>query len=97
VAAVDGAEVAALDLAAGTPAKTYATGKGPHGLALSVDGRWLFAAGLEDGSLVRWDLSTGAARRIELKPAPYHVEYVDAVNKLYVSSRIEPENLDSRS
>jgi len=91
VAAVDGAEVSALDLAAGTPAKTYATGKGPHGLALSVDGRWLFAAGLEDGSLVRWDLSTGAAQRIELKPAPYHVEYVDAVKKLYVSSRIEPK------
>jgi len=91
VAAVDGAEVAALDLAAGTPAKTYATGKGPHGLALSADGRWLFAAGLEDGSLVRWDLSTGTARRIELKPAPYHVEYVDAVKKLYVSSRIEPK------
>lgn len=91
VAAVDGAAVSVLDLATGKTTKTYATGKGPHGVALSANGSWLFAAGLEDGSLVRWDLSTGTSQRIDLKPAPYHVEYVDAVKKLYVSSRIEPK------
>lgn len=91
VAAVDGAEVSALDLGEGALKKTYSTGKGPHGLALSDDGRWLFASGLEDGTLVRWDLATGASHKVDLKPAPYHVEYVAAVKKLYVSSRIEPK------
>lgn len=91
IAAVDGAEVSALDLGEGALKKTYSTGKGPHGLALSDDGRWLFASGLEDGTLVRWDLATGTSHKIDLKPAPYHVEYVAAVKKLYVSSRIEPK------
>ncbi len=91
VAAVDGAEVSALDLAAGTLKTSYATGKGPHGLAISDDGRWLFVSGLEDGTLVRWDLAAGTSDKIDLKPAPYHVEYVAAVKKLYVSSRLEPK------
>lgn len=104
VANVDSADVSVLDLTTGVTKRTYATGKGPHGLALSGDGHWLFAAGLEDGSLVRWDLVAGSSQRIDLKPAPYHVEYVGAVKRLYVSSRIEskiwvldPESLAVRA
>ena len=44
-----------------------------------------------DGKLNRIDLTNNEIKSIDLQPAPYHLEYVDKVRKVYVSSRKEPK------
>ncbi len=82
--------VAAVDLRKAEVVKRYQIGAETHGAALSADGRWLFASSKGEGRLVRIDLSNDEQLAIDLRPAPYHVEYAAAVNKLYVSSRKNP-------
>jgi len=84
-------QVAVLDLKTAVVTERYAVGSQAHGLALSADGRGLFVSSQGDGKLVNINLKDGAQRTLDLQPAPYHVEYVGAVNKLYVSSRKEPK------
>ncbi|ALP53772.1 hypothetical protein Tel_11870 [Candidatus Tenderia electrophaga] len=91
VANVGDGQAVALDLSRGEVEKRYAVGREPHGLDVSNDGRWLFATSKGEGKLVRIDLLGDEQKSIDLQPAPYHVEYVDAVGKLYVSSRKEPK------
>ncbi len=79
--------VAAVDLREGAVIKRYHIGAEPHGVALSANGRWLYASSKGEGKLARIDLGNDEQRTIDLQPAPYHVEYVAAVNKLYISSR----------
>ena len=68
----------------------YAVGKSPHAVEVPMDRRWLFVTVKGEDKLVRIDFDSGERRSIELKPAPYHLEYADVVGKLYVSSRTEP-------
>lgn len=90
VANVGDGTVSGLDLATGKAMATYAVGEGPHGIDVSQDGRWLFAAARGADAVTRVDLSTGASDRILLSPAPYHLEYLDSLKRLYVSSRKAP-------
>jgi len=91
VANVGDGQVATVELGSGKVEKRHAIGREPHGLDVSDDGRWLFAASKGDGKLIRIDLRSGEQQAMDLQPAPYHLEYVDAVGKLYVSSRKEPK------
>ena len=77
----------------------YAVGKSPHAVEVPLDRRWLFVTVKGEDRLVRIDFDSGGRRSIELRPAPYHLEYADVVGKLYVSSRTEPRIwvLDSRT
>ncbi len=77
--------VSALDLTSGKVKHTYSVGKKAHGIDLSDDGRWLFSASKKGNTLTRIDLSKNKSTIIDLKPAPYHLEYIDGMNKLYVS------------
>lgn len=88
---VGAGSVAAVDLENGAVKRRLEVGDAPHGIDVSADGRWLFASSTGGGVLVRFDLQGGERRTVDLQPAPYHVEYVDAVGKLYVSSRKEPK------
>jgi len=80
-----------IDLASGKVANHFSVGKEPHGIDVSKDGKWLFVSSKGEGKLVRIDLQSGKQSAIELKPAPYHLTYVDSLKKLYVSSRKEPK------
>ena len=82
--------VAEVELKSGTVVKRYAVGAQPHGIDVSADGRWLFVSSKGDNKLVRIDLSNDEQRVLDLQPAPYHLDYVDSVGKLYVSSRMAP-------
>lgn len=83
--------ISALNLANGKVSKTYPVGKKAHGIDLSDDGRWLFSAGKKGNTLTRIDLLNNKSTIIDLKPAPYHLEYIDGMNKVYVSSRKQPK------
>ena len=91
VANVGDGQAAAVDVKTGKVSKRYTVGRSPHGIDASNDGRWLFVTSKGDGKLRRFDLQSGAEQVIDLGPAPYHLEYVDAVNKLYVSSHKSPK------
>ena len=85
---VDGT-AAVIDLLKGILMTTYQTGASPHGIDVSEDGQWMFVSSMGDGKLNRIDLTNSNMKSINLQPAPYHLEYVDKVKKLYVSSRKE--------
>lgn len=70
--------------------KKISVGKSPHGITVSPDGAWLYVSNKGSESLTRIDLDTLDRQDITLTPAPYHMEYISEVNKLYVSSRKEP-------
>lgn len=89
VANVGDGQAVAVDLASGLVGRRHDIGGQPHGLDVSDDGRWLFASSQGDGKLVRVELDSGEQRAIDLQPAPYHIEYIAALDKLYVSSRKE--------
>lgn len=91
VANVADGQVAAIDLASGTVSARYPVGPGVHGLDVSADGQTLVAASLSGGKLVRIDVTTGKEHVTQLQPAPYHVEMLDDLGKIYVSSRKEPK------
>jgi YVTN family beta-propeller protein len=82
--------VTVVDLATGAVIQRYETGASPHGIDVSENGQWLFVSSKDDEKLSRIDLVGNKIKSIELHPAPYHLEYVDSVEKLYVSSRKEP-------
>lgn len=79
----------AIDLSSGKVKQSYVVGAKPHGIDLSDDGRWLFIASKEDELITRIDLGSGKRKTTELKPAPYHLSYIDGGDKLYISSRKE--------
>lgn len=83
--------VAAVNVTNGRVASTYPVGGQPHGADVSDDGRWLFAASTADGRLTRVRLKDGERVTATLQPAPYHLLYADAVDKVYVSSRKLPK------
>ncbi len=91
VANVGDGQVAVVDLKQGKVVARHEIGRKPHGLDVSDDGRWLFAASKGDGKVVRIDLRDGGRQVLDLQPTPYHLEYVDEVGKLYVSSRKAPK------
>jgi YVTN family beta-propeller protein len=91
LATVGDGRVAMVDIKSGAVTKRFAIGKQPHGVAVSGDGKRLFASSQEEGKLVGIDLIDGKQHAIELQPAPYHIEYVGSVNRLYISSRKLPK------
>lgn len=99
VANVGDGQAAAVDLDSGLVSRRHNIGGQPHGLDVSDDGRWLFASSQGDGKLIRIELDSGEQRAVDLQPAPYHLEYIAAFDKLYVSSRKEPKIwiVDSRT
>jgi len=90
VANVGDGTAVAVNLAKGSVVRSYPTGATPHGIDVSDDGHWLFVSSKGEERLSRIDLLENKTTSIELQPAPYHLEYVDSVQKLYVSSRKEP-------
>jgi len=91
VANVGDGTAAVVDLVVGAVTQTYETGASPHGIDVSDDGHWLFVSSKGDEKLKRINLTDNEIKSIDLQPAPYHLEYVDKVKKLYVSSRKEPK------
>lgn len=91
VANVGDGTATVVDLLIGAVTQTYETGASPHGIDVSEDGQWLFVSSKGSGKLNRIDLNNNEIMSIDLQPAPYHLEYVDKVKKLYVSSRKEPK------
>lgn len=91
VANVDEGVAAVVDLKSGQVVERYAVGAEPHGIDISSDGRWLFVSSKNDQTLSRIDLTDSRVDKMDLQPAPYHVAYVQQVNKLYVSSRKLPQ------
>lgn len=83
--------VSDIDLNKGEVARTFKVGKSPHGLALSGKETNLFVSNKGSGTLTNINLSTAQDSSITLSPAPYHVTYVKAVDKLYVASRKQPK------
>ena len=86
-----GATASAIDLKNGHIKYTYDVGNNPHGIDVSDDGRWLFVASKKDGFVTQIDLASGDHKAVELKPAPYHLMYINNLRKVYVSSRKEPK------
>ena len=84
------ASVSVIDIASGNILKTYGVGRKPHGIDVSADGRWLFVSSKRDETISRIDLSNDEQKTSGLAPKPYHLAYLDKLNKLYVSSRAEP-------
>lgn len=82
--------VTVVDLKPGFQTKSYASGASPHGVDISKDNRWLFISSKGESKLSRVDLADDKVKQVTLEPAPYHLEYVDEVSKLYVSSRKQP-------
>lgn len=80
-----------VDLTTGVITKSYETGAQPHGIDISQDGQWLFVSSKAEGKLSRIDLKNDSIEKIDLQPAPYHLMYVNHVEKLYVSSREQPK------
>ncbi|ALP52274.1 hypothetical protein Tel_03450 [Candidatus Tenderia electrophaga] len=87
VADVDDGTVIGVNLKSGALTNRFDVGAEPHGIDISTDGRWLFVSSKSDQTLSRIDLTDNSVGKIDLQPAPYHVVYVAAVSKLYVSSR----------
>jgi len=87
---VDEGAVVALDLKKGELTKRFDVGVKPHGIDVSLDGRWLFVSSKGGDKLSRINLASDDILNIDLQPSPYHLDYVDAVKKLYVSSRKSP-------
>ena len=79
--------VSVISLKTGKVVKTYGVGKEPHGVDISDDGKTLFVASKKDNKLTAINLADGKARRLTLKPAPYHVTTIRGTGKVYVSSR----------
>lgn len=90
VANVSEGSISVVDLDLGNQTKSYASGASPHGVDISEDNKWLFISSKEESKLSRIDLENDNVKQISLEPAPYHLEYVDEVSKLYVSSRKQP-------
>ncbi len=91
VANVDDATAAVINLEKSEVDKRYSVGKKPHGIDVSVDGRWLFVSSKSGNKLHRIDLIEDEIVSVDLTPAPYHLEYVDKLKKLYVASRKSPK------
>ncbi len=62
-----------------------------HGFDVSADGRWLFVSSKSGNKISRINLINNDVLRLDLEPAPYHLDFVEQVNKLYVSSRKQPK------
>jgi len=82
--------VSIIDVGHSRVIKEVKVGKSPHGLAPSPDGKWLFVSNKGGDSLSRISLLDFTKQNISLSPAPYHLEYISDVNKVYVSSRKKP-------
>lgn len=87
---VDEGTASVVDLDQWKVVKRYEIGRSPHGIDSSDDGRWLFISSKGDDKLVKIDLQRDTGKTVELAPAPYHVKYVDELQKLYVTSRKAP-------
>jgi len=83
--------VSDVDLNKHEAVRSFKTGKSPHGLALSGDETALFVSNKGGESFMRINLVDGSEKSVPLKPAPYHVIYVNSLNKVYVSSRKQPK------
>ncbi|MDH5232178.1 MAG: YncE family protein [Gammaproteobacteria bacterium] len=92
--------VSEVDIKTSKVTRNFNVGKSPHGLALSKNEQALFVANKASDNLIKIDLDHGSQQQLSLKHAPYHVEFIASVGKLYVSSRkqpliwvIDPDNL----
>ncbi len=87
---VGNGKVLEVDLPGAAVRTIYPVGTAPHAVDVSTDRRWLFVSVRGENRLVRIDQESGARLSVDLPPAPYHLEYAEVVDKLYVSSRKLP-------
>ncbi|RMD62863.1 MAG: hypothetical protein D6826_06380 [Alphaproteobacteria bacterium] len=87
----DAGTVSEIDVATGTPGRTFTVGGLLHGLDISGNGSHLFVSARERNELVAINLHTLNVRKIPLVPAPYHAAVVGGSAKVYVSSADEPK------
>jgi YVTN family beta-propeller protein len=82
--------VAVVDLDQGEVVRTVGTGRYPHGQRISPDGRELYVANVEDGSVSVIDTGTLAeVARIPVGRAPVQVGFTPDGSRVYVSLRDE--------
>lgn len=82
--------VAEIAVADGKVKRSFPVGKNAHGLDISDDGKTLFASARGEDKLVAIDLASGKTRTLALAPAPYHLNTIHGVGKVYVSSSKKP-------
>lgn len=82
--------VSAISIKSGKVTKTYTIGKDVHGLDISDDGQTLFVSTKKEHKLIAINTATGKKRELALSPAPYHLNTIRGMGKVYVSSRKRP-------
>lgn len=82
--------VAAVSLEAGTVARSFEVGDGPHGIDISDDGKNLYVSHKQGNGLTVIDIESGSSSATAMAPAPYHIKSITGTGKLYVSSRAKP-------
>jgi len=83
-------KVAVVSVKTGKVVKSYSIGKAVHGLDIGDDGKTLFVSSKKEDKLVAVDTETGKRRELKLSPAPYHLNTITGMGKVYVSSRKKP-------
>jgi YVTN family beta-propeller protein len=83
-------EVTEVSIEAGEVKRRFNIGQSVHAVALSDDGKVLFASDKKGDRLVAIDLANKQQRSLGLSPAPYHLTAIRGTGKLYVSSRSQP-------
>ena len=83
--------VSAVSVASGKITRTFRVGRDVHGLDLSDDGKTLYASSREEEKLAAIEIASGKQRALKLAPAPYHLNAIRGVGKVYVSSSKAPK------
>ncbi len=82
--------IAEIVVADGKVKRSFPVGKNAHGLDISDDGKTLFASARGEDKLVAIEIASGKTRTLTLTPAPYHLNTIHGVGKIYVSSSKKP-------
>ncbi len=82
--------VSAVSIKSGKVIHQYQIGEDVHGLDIGDDGYTLYVSSKKNNKLVAIDTRDGSKREIPLSPAPYHLNTITGIGKVYVSSREKP-------
>lgn len=82
--------ISMIDIAQGKISKTFTFAPGLHGLAVSDDGKYLYATSKTKHMLFRAAIDGDEIKQQPLKPAPYHMEAIRGTGLLYISSANTP-------
>jgi len=83
-------KISFVSITSGKVTKSYDIGKNIHGVDLGDDGKTLFLSVKGDEKLVALNVDNGKLRQLKLSPAPYNLNTITGMGKVYVSSRNKP-------